>query len=141
MKFFLITIFTVLIANISVADYEFENVYRFDNIDMVKNNDGSNIVNMTVNGFTKDSNGNSSTSKCIISLRNGVVKGNCVGTDQDGDIEYSTVERDLTKGNIGKIMRTGGTGKYTNKTSTCEYTVILTDFKIGVGYLTATCKE
>lgn len=55
MKFFLITIFTVLIANISVADYDFENVYRFDNIDMVKNNDGSNIVNMTVNGFSKDS--------------------------------------------------------------------------------------
>ena len=27
-------------------------------------------------------------------------------------------------------MRIGGTGKYANKTSTCEYTVVLTDFKV-----------
>ena len=108
---------------------------------MIKNSDGSNVANMTVNGYSKDSEGNSATSKCLISLSNGVVKGNCQGTDQDGDIEYTTVERDITKGNVGIIMRTGGTGKYANKTSTCEYTVVLTDFKVGVGYLTGSCKE
>ena len=106
MKLFLISIITFIITNIAIADYDFENVYRFDNIDMIKNNDDSNVANMTVNGFSKDSNGNKATSKCLISLRNGIVKGNCQGLDQDGDIEYTTVERDITKGNIGKIMRT-----------------------------------
>ena len=141
MKLFLISIITFIITNIAIADYDFENVYRFDNIDMIKNSDGSNVANMSVNGYSKASEGNSATSKCLISLRNGVVKGNCQGTDQDGDIEYTTVERDITKGNVGRIMRTGGTGKYENKTSTCEYTVVLTDFKVGVGYLTGSCKE
>ena len=141
MKILLISMLTLLITNIAIADYDFENVYRFDNIDMIKNSDGSNVANMSVNGYSKDSEGNSATSKCLISLRNGVVKGNCQGTDQDGDIEYTTVERDITKGNVGIIMRTGGTGKYANKTSTCEYTVVLTDFKVGVGYLTGSCKE
>jgi len=70
-----------------------------------------------------------------------MIKGNCKGTDQDGDVEYSTVERDITSGNVGKLMRTGGTGKYANKTATCEYTVMLTDFKVGVDYLRGTCKE
>ena len=92
-------------------------------------------------GFQEDSNGNKATSKCLISLRNSVLNGNCQGTDQDGDIEYSTVERDLSKGNVGTILRKGGTGKYANKTSVCEYTVQITNFKIGVGFLTASCKE
>ena len=141
MKIGFISVVLIIFTNVAIADYDFENVYRFDNIDMIKNSDGSNVANMSVNGFSKDSNGNSATSKCLISLRNGVVKGNCQGTDQDGDIEYSTVERDLSQGNVGKIMRIGGTGKYANKTSTCEYTVVLTDFKVGVGYLTGKCKE
>ena len=141
MKIGFISVILIILTHVAIADYDFENVYRFDNIDMIKNSDGSNVANMSVNGFSKDSNGNSATSKCLISLRNGVVKGNCQGTDQDGDIEYSTVERDLSKGNVGKIMRIGGTGKYANKTSTCEYTVVLTDFKVGVGYLTGKCKE
>jgi hypothetical protein len=141
MKLFMIFIMTLFISSFASADYDFENVYRFDNIDMIKNNDDSNVANMTVNGFSSDSNGNKATSKCLISLRNGIVKGNCQGTDQDGDIEYTTVERDITKGNVGQIMRTGGTGKYADKTSSCEYNVILTDFKVGVGYLTGSCKE
>ena len=39
------------------------------------------------------------------------------------------------------MRRIGGTGKYENTSSTCEYVVELTDFTVGVGYLTANCKE
>ena len=141
MRLFIISVFILLLAGIVNADYTMKSVYKFDNVDTIKNMDDSNILNLTVNGFQEDSNGNNATSKCLISLINNVLNGNCQGTDQDGDIEYSTVERDLSKGNVGTILIKGGTGKYANKTSVCEYTVVLTDFKIGVGYLTASCKE
>jgi hypothetical protein len=141
MKLFIISAFILVLSSMANADYSIKNVYKFDNIDMIKNIDNSSIINMTVNGVSEDSNGNKSNSKCIVSLRNNMIKGNCQGTDQDGDVEYSTVERDLTSGNVGKLMRKGGTGKYANKTAVCEYTVMLTDFKVGVGYITGTCKE
>tara|TARA_B100000579_G_scaffold350534_1_gene304372 strand:- start:11 stop:436 length:426 start_codon:yes stop_codon:yes gene_type:complete len=141
MKIFAISALTIFISSLALADYTMENVYKLENIDMIKNSDGSNVMNLTVNGVTKDSNGNKATLKCIISGRNGVIKGNCQGTDQDGDIEYSYIERDMTKGPVGQIKRTGGTGKYANKSATCEYTIIMADFKLGAGYLTGTCKE
>ena len=129
------------ICSFAFADYTIKNVYRFDNIDMIKNIDSSSIVNLTVNGFSEDSNGNKATSKCLVHVIEGTISGNCEAIDQDGDIEYSTVLRDMSKGNVGELKRIGGTGKYENKSSTCEYTVHLTDFKVGVGYLTASCKE
>ena len=52
-----------------------------------------------------------------------------------------TVKRDTSKGNRGTFTRTGGTGKYANSAVTCAYVVELGDFGIGVGYLTANCKE
>ena len=67
MKLFMIFIMTLFISSVASADYDFENVYRFDNIDMIKNNDDSNVANMTVNGFSSDSNGNKAISKCLIS--------------------------------------------------------------------------
>ena len=141
MKLFIISIFILLLSGLANADYSVKSAYKFENIDIIKNIDNSNIVNMTVNGVSEDSNGNKVIMKCLLSLRNNIAKGNCNGTDQDGDIEFTTVERNVSKGNIGKMMRTGGTGKYANKTSICEYTVEISDFKIGVGYLTGSCKE
>ena len=141
MKILIVFIITLFISGIVYADYTVKNVYRFDNIDMIKNMDDSNILNLTVHGVAEDSNGNTSVSKCLIHVINGVINGNCEGKDQDGDIEYTTVQRDVNKGNVGELSRLGGTGKYANKKSICEYTVQITDFKVGVGYLTATCKE
>tara|TARA_B100000686_G_scaffold143292_1_gene150835 strand:+ start:33182 stop:33607 length:426 start_codon:yes stop_codon:yes gene_type:complete len=141
MKIWLTLITLILTTSITYADYTVKNVYRFDNIDMIKNADGSNVLNLTVNGVSEDSNGNKATSKCLVNVLDGIISGNCEAVDQDGDIEYSKVERNINKGNVGELKRIGGTGKYANKSSTCEYTVELTDFKIGVGYLTASCKE
>ena len=42
------------------------------------------------------------------------------------------------KGPVGQLIRTG---KYANKTSTCEYTIVMSDFKLGAGYTTGICKE
>jgi len=41
----------------------------------------------------------------------------------------------------GQLKRTGVTGKYANKAATCEYTIIMADFKLGAGYITGICKE
>ena len=141
MKILMSFIAIIFATSIAYADYTIKNVYRFDNTDMIKNVDGSNIMYTTVTGVSEDSNGNRSTSKCLINVINGVISGNCENLDQDGDIEYSTVTRNLNKGNVGELKRIGGTGKYENTSSTCEYTVEITDFKIGVGYLTASCVE
>ena len=141
MKLGLIVTILISMSSIVYADYTVKNVYRFDNIDMIKSTDSSSIISLTVNGFSEDSNGNKATSKCLVDVVKGTISGHCEAIDQDGDIEYSTVNRNMSEGNVGILQRTGGTGKYANKTSVCEYTVELTDFKVGVGYLTASCKE
>ena len=139
---FLVVSVLFLSSNIALADYTLRNVYKFENADMVTNHDGSNVMNATVTGVSSDSNGNTTTIKCLVNVANKVISGHCQGTDQDGDIEYTTVSRDMAGGNNqGTFVRIGGTGKYANSSATCVYTVELTDFKIGVGYLTAICKE
>ena len=139
---FLVVSVLFLSSNIALADYTLRNVYKFEKADMVTNHDGSNVMNATVTGVSSDSNGNTTTIKCLVTMASKAISGHCQGTDQDGDIEYTTVSRDLAGGNNqGTFVRTGGTGKYANSSATCVYTVELTDFKVGVGYLTATCKE
>ena len=131
-----------LSSSMAFADYTLQNVYKFENSDMVATHDGSSAMNATATGISRDSNGNVATLKCLVNVINGKISGHCQGTDQDGDIEYNTVSRDMSGGNNqGTFVRTGGTGKYANSFPTCVYTVELTDFKVGVGYLTATCKE
>ncbi|SVC92086.1 uncharacterized protein METZ01_LOCUS344940 [marine metagenome] len=142
MRSFLLTIFVLLISStIAQADYTTKNVYKFENSDMIKNHDGSNIVNASGVGIAEDSNGNKSVLKCLVNISNGMLSGHCQSTDQDGDVEYTAISRDMSKGPQGTFTRTGGTGKYANTGVTCEYVVELTDFQVGVGYLTATCKE
>ena len=58
MRLFIISVFILLLAGITNADYTMKSVYRFDNVDMIKNMDDSTILNLTVNGFQEDSNGN-----------------------------------------------------------------------------------
>ena len=70
-----------------------------------------------------------------------MLSGSFQSTDQDKDVEYMMAKRDMPKGNQGTFTRTGGTGKYANSAVTCAYVVELSDFGIGVGYLTANCKE
>ena len=141
MKTLLLTTLFFLITSIAVADYTIRSAYKFENIDMIKNSDGSNIMNTTATGINAYSTGDTVIIKCLVNLKNSILTGSCQGSDKDGDIEYTTVERDVSKGNKGIMRRVGGTGKYENKSSTCEYVVELTDFSVGVGYLTASCKE
>ena len=131
-----------LSSTMAHADYTLRNVYKFENADMVATQNGSNAMIASVIGYSEDSNGNKASLKCVVNVANGQISGYCQGTDQDGDIEYTTVARDMTGGNKqGTFQRTGGTGKYANSLATCAYTVELSDFTVGVGYLTADCKE
>jgi len=141
MRIFILSIFVLLLSGVVNADYTIRSVYKFENIDMIKNSDGSNIMNTTASGINAYSNGTTIIIKCLVNVKNSILTGSCQGSDKDGDIEFTTVERDISKGNKGIMKRIGGTGKYNNSTSTCEYVVELTDFTVGVGYLTASCKE
>jgi len=141
MRIFILFILAITFSTFANADYTIKSVYKLENSDMIKNHDDSNILNTTVNGIAVDSKGNKSTIKCLINLKNSVLFGNCHGVDQDGDADFYTVKRDMSKGPEGTWVRTGGTGKYANSDVNCVYLVELTDFTIGVGYLTATCKE
>ena len=143
MRFLVLIVSVVcLSSSMAAADYTIRNVYKFENADMVATHNGSNAMNATVIGYSEDSNGNKASLKCVVNVTNGKISGHCQGKDQDGDIEYTTVSRDMSGGNKqGTLQRTGGTGKYAGSPSTCVYTVELSDFTVGVSYLTANCKE
>ena len=128
-------------SGVAHADYTLKSAYRIENADTVEKQDGSNVMNATMNGVSEDSNGNKSVIKCLMSMTGSILSGTCQSTDQDNDVEYSTARRDTSKGNQGTFVRTGGTGKYATSGVTCTYVVELGDFEIGVGYLTANCKE
>lgn len=142
MRAFLLTIsISLIFSGIARADYTLKSVYKLENEDTVKDHDGSDIMNATLSGVSEGSNGTRSEIKCLVSIIGGMISGHCQSTDQDGDVEYMTAKRDMSKGNQGTFTRTGGTGKYHNSEATCAYVVELSDFAIGVGYLTANCKE
>ena len=142
MRAFLLTIsISLIFSGTARADYTLKSAYKLENTDTVKNHDDSNIMNGTLSGVAEDSNGNRSVIKCLVSIIDSMLSGNCQSTDQDEDIEYMTAKRDMSKGNQGTFTRTGGTGKYHHSEATCTYVVELSDFEIGVGYLTANCKE
>ena len=104
MKTLFLTTLFFLITSIAFADYTIRSAYKFENIDMIKNSDGSNIMNTTATGVNAYSNGDTVIIKCLVNLKNSILTGSCQGSDKDGDIEYTTVERDISKGNKG-IMR------------------------------------
>ncbi len=124
-----------------LADYTLKSVYKFENSSRISDGQGSFVLNVTVIGVGETSQGNRLKNTCVVQVKNKKIDGVCEAVDQDGDKEYTTVIRDMSKGNSGTITRTGGTGKYENTRSICEYIVEITDFGIGVGYLTASCKE
>ena len=130
MKTLFFTMLFFLITSIAIADYTIRSVYKFENVDIIKNSDGSNIMNTTATGVNSYSNGNTVIIKCLVNVKNSILTGSCQGSDKDGDLEYTTVERDISKGNKGIMRRIGGTGKYENTSSTCENVVELTDFTV-----------
>ena len=130
-----------LFSSLGLADYTLKSVYKFENASRVNDGQGSFVLNVTVVGVNETSKGDRSTNTCVVRVQNQQIYGVCESIDQDGDKEYTVVNRDMAQGNVGTIYRTGGTGKYENADSNCQYTVEITDFGIGVGYLTATCIE
>ena len=128
-------------SGIAHADYTVKSAYKIEDASMIKNHDGSDITNSTLTGVSEDSKGNRSVLKCLVNITGGMLSGSCQSTDQDKDVEYMTAKRDTSKGNQGTFTRTGGTGKYANSAVACTYVVELSDYGIGVGYLTANCKE
>ena len=135
------SIILLMSSGIAHADYTVKSAYKIEDASMIKNHDGSDITNATLTGISEDSNGNRSVLKCLVNITGNMLSGSCQSTDQDKDVEYMTSKRDMSKGNQGTFTRTGGTGKYANSAVTCTYVVELSDYGMGVGYLTANCKE
>ena len=141
MKIFITLFFITIFTSSVYADYTIQNAYNLTNFESINAADGSKIISFTGNELSKDSRGNLSKGKCIVSIKNKILLVNCESTDQDGDIVYSTLYRDTNKGKVGTRTVTGGTGKYLNSNDVCSYEADMLDLKLGIALLSGECKE
>jgi hypothetical protein len=92
---------------------------------------------ISVQGVFSDSRGHSGVVNCIATSGKNL-DFVCDSTDEDGDISYSSGRR---TGDSGEAIITGGTGKYENITSQCEYQLASFSKDIMVGLITMQCSD
>ncbi len=102
---FLMVSVLFLSSNIAVADYTLRNVYKFENADMVANHDGSNVMNATVTGVSSDSNGNTITIKCLVSLAiaKELIKMETLNTQQCHEIWLAGITKVPLSAQVGQV--------------------------------------
>jgi|TARA_B110000196_G_scaffold138813_1_gene120352 hypothetical protein len=90
---------------------------------------------LTIKGVFSDSRGHTGIVNCIATSGKNL-DFVCDTKDEDGDISYTSGRRE---GDGGKAIITGGTGKYANITSQCEYQIASFSKDIMVGLITMQC--
>ena len=141
MKIIILLLITLFNLNVALADYKTTSVFKITNLDSVNTGENNRLVNFTLDITGITDTGITTEGKCVLTIKNNILEGNCENTDQDGDISYTSLYRDVAKGNTGKATRIGGTGKYANKNGTCVYEVIVRNLKLGIGYSEGTCTD
>tara|TARA_X000001036_G_C20561084_1_gene758512 strand:+ start:391 stop:819 length:429 start_codon:yes stop_codon:yes gene_type:complete len=141
MKIIILLLITFFNLNIALADYKTNSVFKITSLDSVNTGDNNRLVNFTLDITGITDTGITTEGKCVLTIKNNILEGNCENTDQDGDISYTSLYRDVAKGNIGEATRIGGTGKYANKNGTCVYEVIVRNLKLGIGASEGTCPD
>ena len=127
--------------NLALADYKQSSIFKITNIDSVNTGGNNKLVNFTLDITGITDTGITTEGKCVLTIKNEILEGNCENTDQDGDVSYTSIYRDVAKGNIGEATRIGGTGKYANKKGSCLYEVIVRNLKLGIGATKGTCTD
>ena len=127
--------------NIALADYKQSSVFKITNLDSVNTGENNKLVNFTLDITGMTDTGIITEGKCVLTIKNNILEGNCENTDQDGDISYTSIYRDVAKGNVGEATQIGGTGKYANKKGSCVYEVTVRNLKLGIGATEGTCDD
>ena len=95
------------------------------------------IKAITIKGVFSDSRGYTGVINCLgTSGKN--LDFVCDATDEDGDMFYSSGKR---IDNGGEVIMTGGTGKYANIISKCEYQIASFSSEVMVGLITMQCSN
>jgi hypothetical protein len=141
MKIIILLLITFFNLNVALADYKTTSVFKITNLDSVNTGENNRLVNTTLDITGITDTGITTEGKCVLTIKNNILEGNCENTDQDGDISYTSIYRDVAKGNVGKATQIGGTGKYANKNGTCVYEVIVRNLKLGIGATEGTCTD
>jgi hypothetical protein len=141
MKTFIILTLLLIISTIANADYSIQHAYNLKNIESISGPGETKIIVFSGNELAKDSRGNTSKGKCLVNVKDQIISVDCEAQDQDGDIIYSNLYRDMSKGPNGVRKVLGGTGKYENSNDVCNYQVEMIDVKLGIAYLSGQCKE
>ena len=141
MKIIILLLITFFNLSIALADYKTTSVFKITNLDSVNTGENNRLVNTTLDITGITDTGITTEGKCVLTIKNNILEGNCENTDQDGDISYTSIYRDVAKGNVGKATQIGGTGKYVNKNGTCVYEVIVRNLKLGIGATEGTCTD
>ena len=141
MKIIILLLITFFNLNIALADYKTTSVFKIASLDSVNTGENNRLVNFTLDITGITDTGITTEGKCVLTIKNNILEGNCENTDQDGDISYTSIYRDVAKGNVGKATQIGGTGKYANKNGTCVYEVIVRNLKLGIGATEGTCDD
>jgi hypothetical protein len=141
MKIIILLLITFFNLNVALADYKTTSVFKITNLDSVNTGENNRLVNTTLDITGITDTGITTEGKCVLTIKNNILEGNCENTDQDGDISYTSIYRDVAKGNVGKATQIGGTGKYVNKNGTCVYEVIVRNLKLGIGATEGTCTD
>ena len=141
MKIIILLLITFFNLNIALADYKTTSVFKIASLDSVNTGENNRLVNFTLDITGITDTGITTEGKCVLTIKNNILEGNCENTDQDGDISYTSIYRDVAKGNVGKATQIGGTGKYANKNGTCVYEVIVRNLKLGIGATEGTCTD
>ena len=141
MKIIILLLITFFNLSVALADYKTTSVFKITNLDSVNTGENNRLVNTTLDITGITDTGITTEGKCVLTIKNNILEGNCENTDQDGDISYTSIYRDVAKGNVGKATQIGGTGKYANKNGTCVYEVIVRNLKLGIGATEGTCTD
>ena len=91
----------------------------------------------TIKGVFSDSRGHTGVINCIATSGKNL-DFVCDSKDGDGDMFYSSGRR---AGDAGEAIITGGTGKYANITSQCEYQIAALSKVVMVGLITMQCSS
>ena len=141
MKIIILLLITFFNLNLALADYKQSSVFKITNLDSVNTGENNKLVNFTLDITGTTDTGIITEGKCVLTIKNKILEGNCENTDQDGDVSYTSIYRDVGKGNVGEATRIGGTGKYANKGGSCVYEVKVRNLKLGIGATEGTCSD
>jgi hypothetical protein len=86
--------------NIALADYKQSSVFKITNLDSVNTGENNKLINFTLDITAKTDTGIITEGKCVLTIKNNILEGNCENTDANkkGSCIYEVTVRNLKLG-------------------------------------------